>query len=36
MYKPLTDYIRKHLEGKVEKVSVSFKLDDAPLFIFTS
>jgi HSP90 family molecular chaperone len=36
MYKPLTDYLRTHLDGKVEKVSVSNKLDDAPLFIFTS
>jgi len=36
MYKPLTDFIRTHLDGKVEKVAVSFKLVDAPLFIFTS
>jgi heat shock protein beta len=36
MYKPLTDFIRTHLDGKVEKVTVSNKLVDAPLFIFTS
>jgi len=36
MYKPLTDFFKKHLGKKVEKVSVSNKLTDAPLFIFTS
>ena len=36
MYKPLTDFYKNHLGKKVEKVSVSNKLVDAPLFIFTS
>lgn len=36
MYKPLTDWFKNHLGRKVEKVSVSNKLVDAPLFIFTS
>ena len=36
MYKPLTDFFKKHLGKKVEKVAVSNKLEDAPLFIFTS
>lgn len=36
MYKPLTDFFKKHLGTKVEKVTISNKLVDAPLFIFTS
>jgi len=36
MYKPLTDWFKKHLGKQVEKVAISQKLDDAPLFIFTS
>lgn len=36
MYKPLTDFFKKHLGKKVEKVSISNKLEDAPLFILTS
>lgn len=36
MYKPLTDWYKKHLGKQVEKVALSQKLDEAPLFIFTS
>jgi HSP90 family molecular chaperone len=36
MYKPLTDWFKKHLGKSVEKVMLSSKLDDAPLYIFTS
>ena len=36
MYKPLTDWFKRHLGRHVEKVSISNKLTDAPLFIFTS
>jgi len=36
MYKPLTDFFKSHLGKKVEKVSISNKLDEAPLFILTS
>lgn len=36
MYKPLTDFFKTHLGPKVEKVAISNKLVDAPLFIFTS
>lgn len=36
MYKPLTDFFKKHLGKKIEKVSISNKLEDVPLFIFTS
>ena len=36
MYKPLTDWWKKFLGRDVEKVTVSNKLDDDPLFILTS
>lgn len=36
MYKPLTDWYKKELGRNVEKVAVSNKLVDAPLYIFTS
>lgn len=36
MYKPLTDWYKKFLGKDVEKVTISNKLSDAPLFIFTS
>jgi len=36
MYKPLTDWWKKFLGKDVEKVIVSNKLDDDPLFILTS
>jgi HSP90 family molecular chaperone len=36
MYKPLTDFFKKHLGRQVEKVTISNKLEDAPLFILTS
>ena len=36
MYKPLTDWWKKFLGKEVEKVIVSNKLDDDPLFILTS
>ena len=36
MYKPLTDWLKDHFGKQVEKVSVSNKLDDSPLYIFTS
>ena len=36
MYKPLTEWFKSHLGRNVEKVSISNKLVDAPLFIFTS
>lgn len=36
MYKPLTDWWKKHLGNQIEKVTVSNKLDDDPLFILTS
>lgn len=36
MYKPLTDWYKQHLGKNVEKVSISNKLVDAPLFVFTS
>ena len=36
MYKPLTDWWKKHLGGSVEKVTVTNKLEDDPLYIMTS
>jgi heat shock protein beta len=36
MYKPLTEWFKKHLGKNVEKVSISNKLDDDPCYIFTS
>jgi heat shock protein beta len=36
MYKPLTDWWKKFLGSHVEKVTISNKLDDDPLFILTS
>lgn len=36
MYKPLTDWWKKYLGSQVEKVTISNKLDDDPLFILTS
>lgn len=36
MYKPLTDWFKSHLGKQVESVKVSNKLEDAPLYIFTS
>jgi HSP90 family molecular chaperone len=36
MYKPLTEWYRKHLGKNVEKVTVSNKLEDDPAYIFTS
>ena len=36
MYKPLTDWWKKFLGKKVEKVNISNKLDDDPLYILTS
>ena len=36
MYKPLTDWWKKFLGKDVEKVIISNKLDDDPLFILTS
>jgi heat shock protein beta len=36
MYKPLTEWWKKHLGKQVEKVTVSNKLDEEPCFIFTS
>ena len=36
MYKPLTDWWKKFLGRDVEKVQISNKLEDDPLFILTS
>jgi HSP90 family molecular chaperone len=36
MYKPLTEWIKKHLGKEVEKVTISNKLEDDPVFILTS
>lgn len=36
MYKPLTEWFRKILGKQVEKVTISNKLDDDPVFILTS
>ena len=36
MYKPLTDWWKKHLGNKVEKVSISTRLVDEPAYVFTS
>lgn len=36
MYKPLTDFFKKHLGKQVSSVAISNKLEDAPLFILTS
>lgn len=36
MYKPLTDWYKTKLGKRVERVSISNKLVDAPLFVFTS
>ena len=36
MYKPLTEWFKKHLGKEVEKVTISNKLDDDPAFILTS
>jgi len=36
MYKPLTDWWKKHLGSDVEKVTVTNKLEDDPLYIMTS
>jgi len=36
MYKPLTDWWKKHLGADVEKVTVTNKLEDDPLYILTS
>ncbi len=36
MYKPLTEWYKQHLGKRVEKVTISNKVDDDPCFIFTS
>lgn len=36
MYKPLTDWWKKHLGKNVEKVAVSNRLVDEPAYVFTS
>jgi heat shock protein beta len=36
MYKPLTDWWKKFLGKDIEKVTVSNKLDEDPLYILTS
>mmetsp|Transcript_9728 Transcript_9728/g.9441 ORF Transcript_9728/g.9441 Transcript_9728/m.9441 type:complete len:267 (-) Transcript_9728:477-1277(-) len=36
MYKPLTEWFKRHLGKNVEKVTISNKLEDDPCYIFTS
>jgi len=36
MYKPLTEWLKKHLGKEVEKVTISNKLEDDPVYILTS
>ena len=36
MYKPLTEWFKKHLGKEVEKVTISNKLEDDPVYILTS
>lgn len=36
MYKPLTEFLKKHYGKEVEKVTISNKLDDDPAYILTS
>ena len=36
MYKPLTEWYKKHLGKNIEKVSISNKLDDDAAYILTS
>lgn len=36
MYKPLTEWYKNHLGKNVEKVTISNKLDDDPVYILTS
>lgn len=36
MYKPLTDWWKKHLGKRVEKVAISTRLVDEPAYVFTS
>lgn len=36
MYKPLTDWWKKHLGKRVEKVAISNRLVDEPAYVFTS
>lgn len=36
MYKPLTEWFKKLLGKEIEKVTVSNKLDDDPVYILTS
>lgn len=36
MYKPLTEWMKKELGKDVEKVTISNKLEDDPVYILTS
>jgi len=36
MYKPLTEWFKKHLGKNVEKVTITNKLEDDPCYILTS
>jgi heat shock protein beta len=36
MYKPLTEWFKSHLGKEIEKVTISNKLEDDPVFILTS